>query len=564
MNAIVTLCVGDVMEPIAKLSHPTIKAYADKIGADFIVLDEKKISESVIQYEKFQIFKLLTQYDRIIYLDTDMIIRPDCPDLFEEVPEDQIGVFNEGRFTDTMELIRDTCIKYQISIPKWDRQYYNTGTMVVSRLHRHLFKKPDKEFELYNCGDNRAVAHYEQPYLNVKIITEGYKVHELNHKFNRLSIMDSITGENRLSSYIIHYAGAPRAVIPNIMSQDLEAWQQLGPDYKIPKNLHVSVGGGIGDQVDAEPVIRYMCEKIYPGDNIQVVTHFPSLFKHLPIEVLTHDQLFQKRRKDPTIYKSFETLPGPESSLWQYIAQSLCHTTDFASISVLRRILPDIDKQIKLDINPQALDSVKEILGDINPQEMVLVHPGKGWASKTFPDEWWQGIIDGLAENSVPSAVIGKYISKEQGMVELNCPDGVIDLKNLLSLEELVALVSLAGILVSNDSAPIHIAGAFDNWIVLIPTCKDPDHVLPYRNGFKTYKSKALYKKLTCDAIDSSPTQVDGQTIDYVIGEIMDYLPDVSDVVNSVIEIRNNEIRNNEIRNNLEIIPDTCCQTFRV
>jgi hypothetical protein len=53
------------------------------------------------------------------------------------------------------------------------------------------------------------------------------------------------------------------------------------------------------------------------------------------------------------------------------------------------------------------------------------------------------------------------------------------------------------------------------------------------------YKTVSLYKRLTTDAIDSSPTQVDGQTIDYVTGDIGDYLMDPVQIINTVKDIYN-------------------------
>jgi ADP-heptose:LPS heptosyltransferase len=101
----------------------------------------------------------------------------------------------------------------------------------------------------------------------------------------------------------------------------------------------------------------------------------------------------------------------------------------------------------------------------------------------------------------------------------------------MLSLHELMAIIDMCPTLVSNDSAPIHIAGAFDNNIILIPTCKHPDHLLPWRNGSKYYKAKAFYKKLMCDDIKSSPTEVYTVLGDGLTGEWDEYLPDVETVV---------------------------------
>lgn len=525
-RAVVTMCRGEEFEKLAELTHPTIKAYADKIDADFVVIRDKKISTKFFHYEKFQIYDLFKDYSRIIYLDTDLIIRPDCPNLFDIVPEYFLGAFNEGEFNDLLPVVRDACMKYKVNIPKWDRQSYNTGVMVLSRLHRPLFKKPEQEFDIY-AG---RYSHFEQPYITLQIVTSGCYVKNLDYKFNRMSLMDQLTGDHRLSSYIVHYASAADLnVRMDLIKADLASWQETAPNYYYQKNIHVNIGGGLGDQIDAEPVVRYICEKAYKGDNIRVMTHFPDVFKHLPVNIADEKEL----RESTIAYFVMNTLPSTESAIWQIVAQSLCHTTDFASMSALRRIIPDKDKQIVLKVDPQALLSATGCV-QIDLKELVLVHPGKGWASKTFPTHYWQSVIDSLHDAGLKVAVIGKYLSNDQGLVDIVCKDGVIDLRNMLSLQELFAVISQAKILITNDSAPVHIAGAFDNWIILIPSCKHPDHVLPYRHGSKSYKSFSLYKKLTTDAIDSLPTQVNGQTIDYVIGNIMDYLPEISEVVDIV------------------------------
>lgn len=528
-KALVTMCFGEGFKRMSELTHPTIKAYADKVSADFIVIDKKKISNKYFHYEKFQLFDILAQYHRVLFMDSDLIIRPDCPNLFDIVPEHQLAAFNEGRFFDMLEVFRDACMKFNISLPKWERQGYNTGVMVLSRLHRHIFEKPEKEFDVY-AGN---IAHYEQPYINLKIISDNYPVHDLNYKFNRMSLMDRLTGENRRSSYVIHYASAVDVDIRmNLIKEDLKSWGETAPDYYYPRNIHFDVGGGLGDQIDAEPVIRYACKNLFEGDNVRVKTDFPRVFSHLPVRCIADERA--EFRKDKITYFRMETLPSPETPLWRYLAQTLCHTIDFCSISALRRTLPDKDKEIKMEVGIKETESLMKILGDRDPRRFVLVHPGKGWPSKTFPSTFWQGVINQLDVEGHEVVVIGKYVSEEQGLVDIECEGNILDLRNMLSLDELIALISKARVLISNDSAPIHIAGAFDNWIILIPSCKHPDHVLPYRQGTKSHKSTALYKKLTTDAIDSSPTQVDGQTIDYVKGDIMEYLPDITKITENV------------------------------
>jgi hypothetical protein len=108
----------------------------------------------------------------------------------------------------------------------------------------------------------------------------------------------------------------------------------------------------------------------------------------------------------------------------------------------------------------------------------------------------------------------------------------------MLSFDSLAILIANAPVLITNDSAPVHIAGAFDKFIILLATCKHPDNVLPYRNGAdKHYKAKAMYKKLTCDDWDSSPTRVYRQTADKIKGDILEYLPEPSEVVEEAVRM---------------------------
>ena len=100
-SAIITICIGEKYEQLALLTHPTIQAYADKIGAEFIVIKDRIYPAEVpVGYEKLRLGKYLETYDRIIFLDTDLIVRPDTPNLFDFVPEGMIylGTIQQYQF----------------------------------------------------------------------------------------------------------------------------------------------------------------------------------------------------------------------------------------------------------------------------------------------------------------------------------------------------------------------------------------------------------------------------------------------------------------------------------
>jgi len=528
-KAVVTLTTGKHYEMIATLSHPTLKAYAMRIGADFIVIREPDVE--LPHWNKYQLRGLLDRYDRIIYLDTDLIVRDDCPDLFEMVPEDRIGLFNEGNFAPREASMAEVALLYQEPLKKkWDGDYYNTGVMVLSRIHRDLFVLPEKILD---------TGMYEQSYLDLRILNDEWPVHELEYRLNRMTILDPLTGENRLASYIVHYAGAPSPYdVMRIMEDDLKRWSEDGPGYSYKRNILFDVGGGLGDQICAEPVIRHAKEKFFHDDNVYVKTHFPAVFGHLDAQVTRHEA-FRWRGNDALMV--LRTMPPAESSdIWKTVTHPLAHSVDWIGLATLGRFIPEQDKAIRLPVAPRADSRVRGMMSALSPDNTVIVHPGRGWPSKTFPKAWWDKVIEGLISKGLDVAVIGKHIGNDQGYVDIDVTKNGhfrgIDLRDKLSLEELIATIGWGKFLLSNDSAPIHIAGAFDGWIFVVPTCKHEDYILPYRNGNKHYKARAFCKKLLADDIDSSPTRVHPQTLDYVPGDIYHYLPEPEDVVAGIYE----------------------------
>jgi len=523
-SLVLTIVLGEQYQTMSKLTHPTIQSYARKIGADFLCIDKQTISQTTPHWEKFQIFHLLNKYERIIYVDTDLIIRDDCPNLFDIVPKEQLGMFNEAPFTDrSREMMIDVCREYDIKLSSWDGRYYNTGVMVISRLHKYLFKKPEKE--IFNF--------YEQSYLNMIIAREKSLVREsplmfdLEYRFNRMPCMDPFTGEERYASWIIHYAGFPSMeFVLSLIPRDIQRWEDVA-DHRYPRHILVEVQGGLGDQISAEPAIRYMMEHVYPGEDIQVKTHFPRVFRHLNLPTFLHEDW--KPAADTPYYKVL-TLPGPDTLMWQTVSNLLCHTVDYVSMAILRRTLPNQDKEIRLDVGLDDVAELVDVVGVRKLDDLVVVHPGRHWESKTFPKAWWQELIDGLSEAGIPLCIIGQD-ERTRGVQELTLNDKIIDMRNLLSLGSLFAVIKSARILISNDSAPIHIAGAFPNWIFLIPSCKHPDHILPFRQGSQYFKTRTFYKKLTLDDCPSAPTEVHGSSGEFIKSDWKDYLCEPCEII---------------------------------
>jgi len=192
---------------------------------------------------------------------------------------------------------------------------------------------------------------------------------------------------------------------------------------------------------------------------------------------------------------------------------------------------------VQLDYDLEDVANVQDVVGsDVELKNAVVVHPGKGWKTKTFPIDWWQGVIDGFLKNGELVIIIGKDMGENQGTVEIDA-SGCIDARNLLNIGALLALIAKCKVVVTNDSSPVHIAAAFDTNTILIPSCKHPDFVLPYRsNGDKYLNVNVFYDRLFVELYEADPSQVyDIEVDDYYSDEFMrEVLPDVNKIIDCV------------------------------
>lgn len=300
-----------------------------------------------------------------------------------------------------------------------------------------------------------------------------------------------------------------------------------------PQMVVIYIEGGLGDQVDAEPVVRKL-KSIYHDTRLILIANHPQIFNHLELE--THKPGFQV----PIGAFVINTLKPIDHVSKKYMVHKLCHGVDYASLQCLRGTLAAKEKEIQLTFESKHLARVEELCGrDIS--NLVVLHPGRGWASKTFPADVWDSWIDALLEHGYHVAVIGKYVHKTQGVVELKprMHLNFINLINQLSLKETFALLSKAPILISNDSSPIHIAGAFDNHIGVIATCKHPELILPYRGGVGNvwYKATSLEKQKMYDEYKHHPAKENLSLIYYLpenVSSIRPYLPSSADILEFV------------------------------
>jgi hypothetical protein len=174
--AVITLAVDAHVE-LGEVSQPTMRSYAEKLGADFIVISSRVYKNLKPQYEKFQLRKHLDEYRRIFYIDADAVIRSDTPNIFDMVPEGRLGAVVE-------------------KVDGQPAPYINSGVMVIDQAHKFIFDPPFIEG-----------LWYDQAHINSAIQKNPAIVFGLPVEFNfRPLVRVNQPKELWKTAYIIHFA----------------------------------------------------------------------------------------------------------------------------------------------------------------------------------------------------------------------------------------------------------------------------------------------------------------------------------------------------------------------
>ena len=198
MNCLVTLAVGH--QRFWRYTHVIMKEYARKHGLDFVVIDAAKINapiEHSYKLEKFQIAELLNTYDRVLYLDGDIVIHPDCPNLFTLTPPEKIGAVAESPPHFQRDgLMEEACRLYGFPEPSPGRDWINNGMLVVSQGHKKLFELPERvvNFPVRNSFGVVIDGHFwlDMPLMNALIAKHDLDIIDLGYRYNYLgSLQDN-------------------------------------------------------------------------------------------------------------------------------------------------------------------------------------------------------------------------------------------------------------------------------------------------------------------------------------------------------------------------------------
>lgn len=178
-RAVVTAVTGDKGRDIFDISGPLLRRYAERCGADFVLLTPPHNVRFPLA-SKWHVASVLEHYERIAFLDADIIVRESVPNIFDATDPAKFAACCE-----LPEILRD----YPGMIEQYQQarlgqqmpratvtRYINSGVYVASRQHREALATPQHACRVTHC--------IEQDYLNARLQYLNTPVQILPAKFN--------------------------------------------------------------------------------------------------------------------------------------------------------------------------------------------------------------------------------------------------------------------------------------------------------------------------------------------------------------------------------------------
>ena len=229
MNAIVTIKIGERAEKIAALTGKAMRAYARKICADLVEITNPVCGSA--HWAKVEIFDLFEIYDRVLYLDNDILITPKAPNIFDHVPDTHIGALLESQFTDREAVMNEYLSGMHYSWNPIPFKYLNTGVLVIPDRWRRVFESPGEEEIKRNIQfkkDHWDSQFHDQSFFNWRTNVCRADIFDIGPKFNWMDVMDDISSESRYDAHFIHYAGLGKCMKDELLDQIVKDIGKLG------------------------------------------------------------------------------------------------------------------------------------------------------------------------------------------------------------------------------------------------------------------------------------------------------------------------------------------------
>lgn len=153
-----------------------------------------------------------------------------------------------------------------------------------------------------------------------------------------------------------------------------------------------------------------------------------------------------------------------------FLSKKVKYDKNLHEVDRLLKLLETDTSDKKIELFPSKEDEkyIHEFLMDkeVENKKLVALAIGSKWNTKRWPTEYFNELIERLEKrDDVRIVLVG---GKEEEDLPIKYGDKVINAIGKTSLLQLAEMIKRCKVIVTNDSSPIHIASAFDTYILAI------------------------------------------------------------------------------------------------
>jgi len=195
---VTTVAVGARGAEMLAATEPTMRRYAERVGADFLAVTGPPLNPRYPLGDKFRLHHLSARYDQLLFIDADALIHRTTPDLFALTPPGHVAIHD-----DTPQLAAPLAAQVVriaasqgVSLPLPDR-VLNSGVVLWSR-GQPVWEPPAHPLPTSHVA--------EQCWVQANIERHALPVYALDRKWNHQWWSDREL-RDLSGAYVLHLAG---------------------------------------------------------------------------------------------------------------------------------------------------------------------------------------------------------------------------------------------------------------------------------------------------------------------------------------------------------------------
>ena len=274
--AVCVIPANELASRLLDITRKSIQDYANRCEADYIELSGDQ-HPGWPMANKWRVHKVAKTYKKTLYLDCDIVVKPEAPNIFEVTPDDKISASCDfslfKKWGDTHWISKEQeIIVHKMFDQKHENMnngqftatdMLNGGVMVIPQECADFYQQPEKEYPRQWC--------FDQNYLSLTIPKDRF--HALDPKWNNRTVPPANRKEYNVSTefwgalddcYFIHVNGLSLEKHMEKMRMDL---------------LELFSNGDFRKRANIEPIKpgTFITNAKLIDDTLKMIEHLPPI-----------------------------------------------------------------------------------------------------------------------------------------------------------------------------------------------------------------------------------------------------------------------------------------------